>query len=807
MDSIDDFYRAYGALRDIDLACLGIEDASAYLECDTKRRGVLRASSFIRGVFRFNALGLWRNSGRSIDGIWQLAVDVACQQRPYRDFVGAFFQSDLKTLPYRDACRGPLIFVAAVFHAQLRIADAQGSEGVRWQHIFGAILDASGTKAARLFLDASPSTKSLRAAAGVFYDELNFDSKIQCHEALEGARARRTVAGREVKPEPHCEGDDCDIRRQLYEKLRDQSGRKGFGTERVLMRICLSAMLVSSLVLCGAAALANASFLTRILWIVLAFPVLLELALWLGEQVASKKAGPYNSLGIDLVQSGVTEKMWVVVPVLLHSAAQMERLEQTLLSNIKSVNDDSVKFVVLTDLPDSSSAPSISDDEAWVALLEEMVERLNATIGEEYGRPVHFAHRIRTYVSKEKCWMGRGRKLGKLDLFHEAVLEGGKGFAWTSTGFYSEIEGSRLVFVCDEDSQIGRNCLQRLAGVLLHPFNSPRVENGSIKSGHAMAVPALHIPSSVAESWRLRPLTVGGVVAPGSTPPRMTDARQDAFGQCLYSGKGLYDLRVYRQVCPRTIKDVALSHDTIESFSLRPTYVGDAALLEGFPESVDSRERREERWARGDFQNALSMVTRSPAAIFEKLTPLAKYTLARQVLSWAVAWATFPLALVSICFGANVAQSLLGLSVVFIPGVVRIAWRFLWDVLVVGRPYPLATLLSTFGIALSFSALSIWRSPIAFVRLTVAFARAVSSTCTGERRLRWRTSSQAEAGSAKSSKSGMLSVAALTISWAIAWAFAGEIRPQQVLMTLPWILLPFESSWLNRKSDVYKHSI
>jgi cyclic beta-1,2-glucan synthetase len=79
---------------------------------------------------------------------------------------------------------------------------------------------------------------------------------------------------------------------------------------------------------------------------------------------------------------------------------------------------------------------------------------------------------------------------------------------------------------------------------------------------------------------------------------------QDAFGETVFMGKGVYDIAVYGEVLNQRLpEDAVLSHDIIEGAYVRTGSATDVKLLEGLPTSFALFSRRGHRWMRGDWQN------------------------------------------------------------------------------------------------------------------------------------------------------------------------------------------------------------
>lgn len=83
----------------------------------------------------------------------------------------------------------------------------------------------------------------------------------------------------------------------------------------------------------------------------------------------------------------------------------------------------------------------------------------------------------------------------------------------------------------------------------------------------------------------------------------ISDVYQDNFGEGIFTGKGIYDLKVFYNVMKNKIpENTVLSHDLLEGSILRCGLSSDIMLLDGYPSTYLSYITRMERWIRGDIQ-------------------------------------------------------------------------------------------------------------------------------------------------------------------------------------------------------------
>ncbi|CRD47150.1 hypothetical protein [Stenotrophomonas maltophilia] len=794
--------RAYAALRVIEEACgMAMDVAPGF---DGAER-VHAAAGFIARAFPCTWISAWRNRSRSIDEIWSAAIQCASQGASFDGFLSTFCGSAVgRGMRHADARRAPLIFVAAVLYWRLNQSGRQNLDPTSQLYILEVIADASGVEAQDAFLKHDCVDQALGERLGDRYQCLDMESKVRCHAAVDAVAERSRVSrisivfDEEMRPRSSSELEEL-VRTGVVPGRacgdQNQQAREGW--------VCVGAFALSFLtVLVIAASLPVAK--DSVLWVIFAFPLILETCYWLAEQLQAWRIGPYSAVRYDYSLSGVEDPVWVAVPVLLHGEEQLIQLERTLLWNVRSVNDDGVRFVLLTDLADSPEEPSGEEDAATVERIAAMVERVNEAAGARYRRPVYFAHRRRMFVSSEGAWMGEGRKLGKIHLLHRAIIDGEEPFSSTSPSFYEDISRCRYLFVCDEDTQIGRDCIQRLAGVLAHPWNEISRETREMGGGHGMAVPSGHIADASVTPWRFPQVCVGDAANPHKPAPRWRDPKNDTTGQCLYTGKGLYDPRTYRLLCDEQVASEALSHDTIESFMLRPTYVDDAAIFESFPRSPASLARRDERWARGDMLNLLRFPRLAKSdRVHRKL--LASITVCQQTLGWLGGFLGFPLILVSLWRPDPTSQLSL-LAILLFPGAIRLVWRAVANSPNVGISHTLRLLVMGGMFLLLATAIRVCRAPRTFLVTGAAWGRAIMAWVTNRGVLLWSPASKVSNGSKLGfswaevatfavSFASMLLLPASSLTWVALVVFCG------------WLVLPAERLLLIKKDDFHKRSV
>ncbi|MBQ2916735.1 MAG: hypothetical protein IJE59_00920 [Clostridia bacterium] len=91
----------------------------------------------------------------------------------------------------------------------------------------------------------------------------------------------------------------------------------------------------------------------------------------------------------------------------------------------------------------------------------------------------------------------------------------------------------------------------------------------------------------------------------------ISDIYQDNFNEGIFTGKGIYDLKLFHKIlCDEIPENTVLSHDLLEGNYLRCALVTDILLLDDVPSKYNSYSLRLSRWIRGDWQ-ILNWIKRS----------------------------------------------------------------------------------------------------------------------------------------------------------------------------------------------------
>ena len=291
----------------------------------------------------------------------------------------------------------------------------------------------------------------------------------------------------------------------------------------------------------------------------------------------------------------------MVVPTLLLSRAEVEKLLERLEIHHLANRDPNLFFALLTDFPDSASPAG--DDRTLQAAIEG-IRLLNRRYANGHS-PFYLFHRALVWNDGESVWMGHERKRGKLNDFNALLLGREDRFA-VKVGDLSVLPTIRYVLTLDSDTQLPLDTARELIATMAHPLNRPVVDRATntVQRGYGLLQPRISISMESAARSRLAAIYSGQT---GFDPytTAVSDVYQDLYGQATFTGKGIYDVLAFHETaCERFPENTLLSHDLIEGEHARVGLVTDLELIDDYPSTYESYSKRKHRWVRGDWQVA-----------------------------------------------------------------------------------------------------------------------------------------------------------------------------------------------------------
>lgn len=299
----------------------------------------------------------------------------------------------------------------------------------------------------------------------------------------------------------------------------------------------------------------------------------------------------------------LTDSVIVAVPTLLDSEAQFDSLCRRLHPFKAKETIRCRAIVLLTDFPDSGAPGTSLDEQARLAACKMIVQRLNAEAASTYPEcpQLLMLHRDRTYSYREKRWMGADRKRGKLRELN-LLLTGDQGSLWDSDPEALKLRGATHVLVLDDTSSLDPASLDSLVRAAHHPFNVPRIAKAKAR-GYAVIQPSPVVSSAslLAWDWMKAWLEVGCESETESGIRRSLDF--ELFGVSGFYGKGLYDVRAFKERTDHLPVGVLLSHDIPEGGFAATAFDGASRVVDEAPVSLKTHYQRLSRWCRGDWLN------------------------------------------------------------------------------------------------------------------------------------------------------------------------------------------------------------
>lgn len=308
----------------------------------------------------------------------------------------------------------------------------------------------------------------------------------------------------------------------------------------------------------------------------------------------------------------------VVVPTLFSSPEdvenQFEQLEIRALANA----DNALQFALLSDFHDAPSEHMDSDTPILETARKQLNE-LNQRHRSKYGDKFLLFHRKRLWNPSEDMWMGWERKRGKIEEFNKLLVDPAAEttFLETSQPFLNSVTSHPVAFVItlDSDTKLPPGSAKKLIGAAAHPLNRAEVDASGryVEYGYGIFQPRISIPPKSANKTLFSSIFSGNVgLDPYTTA--VSDVYQDLFGEGVYTGKGIYDVKVFDRVIGRQFpENTILSHDLLESTYLRCALLTDVELFDDYPSTYLSFTKRNHRWIRGDWQILSWLFTKVPA--------------------------------------------------------------------------------------------------------------------------------------------------------------------------------------------------
>jgi len=305
------------------------------------------------------------------------------------------------------------------------------------------------------------------------------------------------------------------------------------------------------------------------------------------------------------LKDGIPESMStiVVVPTLLPDEGRVKELLGNLECHYLSNREENLYFTLIGAFRDSNSA-NMEDDEKIIETTMCGIKELNRKYSGEGQDKFYFFHRKRQYNEKNNKWIGWERKRGALIEFNDLVL----GSVNTSFSYLScntpPFANVKYIITLDSDTILPMGMAKKMIATMAHPLNRPVIDKqkGIVIEGYGLMQPRIDVDNeSSNKSLFSRIITGQEGIDPYANA--ISDVYQDLFGEGIFTGKGIYDLKVFQSVLKDAIpENTILSHDLLEGSYVRTGLVTDLKLIDSYPSRYNSFASRLHRWVRGDWQ-------------------------------------------------------------------------------------------------------------------------------------------------------------------------------------------------------------
>lgn len=416
---------------------------------------------------------------------------------------------------------------------------------------------------------------------------------------------------------------------QLYNKLEYTSKREDTEENKTKTYI-LAITILSTIISIFLSYILNLeiknipiSILSFILFLIPASEIVIQIIQYILNKTIKPKLIPKIdfSNGVDKENSSI-----VVIPTILKNkekvAEMMENLERYYLAN-KSEN---LYFTLLGDCSQSTAQKEKFDDEV-IQEGKKQVERLNKKYKNEEFPIFSFIYREREWNEKEGCFIGWERKRGLLNQFNEYILHQINPFKINTIQENLKNETAKqiltnikYVITLDADTDLILNSATELIGAMAHILNKPVIDekNNIVVEGYGIMQPRVGINLDISYKTLFTKIFAGAGGIDSYTNA-ISDIYQDNFKEGIFTGKGIYDLKIFSKVLKNAIpENTVLSHDLLEGCYLRCGLVTDIMLMDGYPTKYTSFMNRLSRWIRGDWQIIKWLGHKSPLNLLSK---------------------------------------------------------------------------------------------------------------------------------------------------------------------------------------------
>ncbi|MCX7711489.1 MAG: DUF3131 domain-containing protein, partial [Clostridia bacterium] len=305
------------------------------------------------------------------------------------------------------------------------------------------------------------------------------------------------------------------------------------------------------------------------------------------------------------LKEGIPEDLrtMIVIPALLPDEKRVKELLENLETHYLANKEDNLYFALLGDFKDSMDA-SLPEDKKIVDAGLAGIKELNARYpGKDHDRFYYF-HRERKLNASHKKWMGWERKRGALLEFNDLLLGSRNTSFKYFSAFLPPAAEIKYVITLDADTVLPIAMARKMIGTIAHPLHRAVIDKkkGIVAEGYGLIQPRISFDVESANKSLFSRIFTG---QEGLDPyaSAVSDIYQDLFCEGIFTGKGIYDLKVFQNVLKNAIpENSVLSHDLLEGSYIRVGLATDLELVDSYPSRYNSYAARLHRWVRGDWQ-------------------------------------------------------------------------------------------------------------------------------------------------------------------------------------------------------------
>ena len=371
----------------------------------------------------------------------------------------------------------------------------------------------------------------------------------------------------------------------------------------------ITALAVVTIVLAGVYGLyintqINNIVLSLILSILLLIPIetiFTQIAQYIFGKTKNTKIIPKLDFRNGIPEQNAT---FVVIPTIIKNGKRVEELMHKLEVYYIANKSDNIYFALLGDCSTSSNEEEGFDEEV-INTGKKMVDILNKKYPDEKFTKFNFIYRKRMWNEGEEAYLGWERKRGLLNQFNEYILGNiSNPFKTNTITNVANMPPIKYIITLDADTDLVLNSAKELTGAMAHILNKPELNKSEdlVIAGHALIQPRIGIDlmSSIKSLYTKIYAGAGGVDVYANA---ISDIYQDNFEEGIFTGKGIYDLKIFSKILNNEIpENTILSHDLLEGSYLRCGLATDIMLMDGYPVGYNSSKSRLHRWIRGDWQ-------------------------------------------------------------------------------------------------------------------------------------------------------------------------------------------------------------